>query len=79
MSDERAASADRERQLAEELAEVQRLIRELFPVNTEPLDFTDPVRAKPLQREERKRLHARREEIRAELDALRAPHENGEA
>lgn len=68
----------RERHLAEELEKVQRELRDLFPPNTEPLNVAEPRSPTPLRRDERYRLHQRREELRAELDALRERRASGE-
>lgn len=78
MSDEPLHLAQRERRLVGELEEVQRELRDLFPPNTEPLSVDEPRSPTPLRKDERMRLHQRREELLAELDALRERRASGE-
>lgn len=78
MTDEASDLGAREKRLAEELENVQRELRDLFPPNAEPLTIADPRNPTPLRRDERIRLHQRREELRAKLDALRERMASGE-
>jgi len=71
MNDETRDLGDREKTLEQELEQVQRELHDLFPPNTQPLNIGNPRQPKPLRRDERVRLHQRREVLRAELDELR--------
>jgi hypothetical protein len=71
VSDDTAELAGREQRLIAELEQVQRELRALFPPNAEALRISDPRRIAPLGKDERARLHQRREEIRVELEEVR--------
>lgn len=78
MSDDAPNLAESERRLTAELEQVQGELRDLFPPTTEPLDASEPRRPTPLRRDERLRLHDRREELRFELDRVRERRASGE-